>query len=174
MAGETDKPKRRGGLQFSLLALGAMVAFVAVACVAVMNASLLWATVIHTASVLVLFMSLVAIVYRRGPARAFWVGFAIFGWGYFVLLDDSLLGDRMQDMATTTLSRYLQETVGQRITDSDVAYDPSELGYIIHLLHVRIDIERVVQPLSTLVFAFIGGCLGRFFYATRPATGDVT
>ena len=36
--------------------------------------------------------AILAIVYRAGEGRAFWVGFALFGWGYMALTWESWLG----------------------------------------------------------------------------------
>jgi hypothetical protein len=36
--------------------------------------------------------AILAIVYRAGEGRAFWLGFALFGWGYMALTWDSWLG----------------------------------------------------------------------------------
>jgi len=38
--------------------------------------------------------SLLAIVYRAGERRAFWVGFAMFGWGYMALTWETWLGEK--------------------------------------------------------------------------------
>ena len=37
---------------------------------------------------LTLFTAIVGVLYRRGAGRAFWVGFALFGWGLFLLASD--------------------------------------------------------------------------------------
>src|SRR3954452_16390820 len=36
--------------------------------------------------------AILAVVYRAGEGRAFWLGFALFGWGYMALTWDSWLG----------------------------------------------------------------------------------
>jgi hypothetical protein len=71
--------------QFSLRALLGAAVFVAVACSSLLYASETIASLVFTATVLVLLAAVVAAVCRRGAARAFWVGFAIFGWGYLWL-----------------------------------------------------------------------------------------
>lgn len=71
--------------QFSLRALLGATAFVAVACSTLLYASATIASVVFTLTVVVLLAAVAAALFRRGAARAFWVGFAIFGWAYLLL-----------------------------------------------------------------------------------------
>ena len=70
--------------RFSILRLMAAVALIAVACVALPNASDLWFSIIYSADWLLLVASVPNIAYRKGQARAFWFGFVIFGLGYWL------------------------------------------------------------------------------------------
>src|SRR4051794_17441258 len=58
---------------------------IAVAVAALKNASDAWVGGLHFLTLLLLGAALLAIPYRREGKRAFWLGFAIFGWGYLVL-----------------------------------------------------------------------------------------
>lgn len=68
---------------FSLKKLLAGVAFCAVGLAALLGANDLWTSALMFAVVIALLTSVVAIVFYRGAAQAFWIGFAVFGWGYF-------------------------------------------------------------------------------------------
>jgi drug/metabolite transporter (DMT)-like permease len=85
----TDQPSRarprRSWFQFSIKALLGSVVFVALACTALLNASEWWASAACTVTLAVLLIAVLASVFRRGPRRAFWLGFAIFGWTYVLL-----------------------------------------------------------------------------------------
>lgn len=71
---------------FSLKWLLAAVAFVALACVALLHASPLWGACAYAVALLLMLAAPVCVFYRREARRAFWVGFAVFGWGFFALL----------------------------------------------------------------------------------------
>ena len=71
--------------QFSLRALLGATVFVAVACSTLLYASDTIASVVFTVTAVVLLAAVLAALFRRGTSRAFWVGFAIFGWGYLWL-----------------------------------------------------------------------------------------
>lgn len=72
--------------QFSLRAVGAAIVAVALACAALTYASPVWATLTFTGTIGSLLLALPAIVYRIGRERAFWVGFALLGWSYLILV----------------------------------------------------------------------------------------
>jgi len=73
---------RRTGWQFSLGTLLVAVSWVAVTCVALRTANEIWAGVASIIAVGALLFAVLVIIYRTGRARAFAVGFAVFGTGY--------------------------------------------------------------------------------------------
>ncbi len=64
--------------------LVAVVAF-AMAFAALRSGSSFWFGSLYTISIIVLLVALIAARFRRGAERAFWYGFAVFGWGFFLL-----------------------------------------------------------------------------------------
>jgi hypothetical protein len=72
----------RSGWQFSLGTLLVAVVFVAVTCVALKAANEIWAGVASIVAVGSLLVAVLVVIYRTGRARAFAVGFAVFGTGY--------------------------------------------------------------------------------------------
>lgn len=67
--------------QFSLSALMAIILLVAIQFGALTAGTALWASLAYTATVALLLMAAVLARYR-GP---FWYGFAVVGWGYFLI-----------------------------------------------------------------------------------------
>jgi hypothetical protein len=61
-------------------------------------------------------LAILAIVYRAGEDRAFWLGFALFGWGYMVLTWESWLGqsanrpEMLTSIALDHLGAWLHHT----------------------------------------------------------------
>ena len=93
---------------FSLRILSGMVLCAAFACAALRQPSNLWASLAFTVTIGVLVLGVVGILLRRGADRAFWVGFALFGWSYLALVFapwfDKHVGPRL---VTTELFSYL-------------------------------------------------------------------
>ena len=73
-------------LRFSIARLMGIVLVSAVGLAAWHNADEPWAGVMLLLTWGILCLAIVGAVYCKGARRAWWLGFAIFGWGYFALL----------------------------------------------------------------------------------------
>lgn len=71
-------------MRFSIRTLLGIIAIAAAGFSALLTSYEVWAKYFVSACLLVLLGSFVGIIYCRGQRRAFWIGFAIFGWGYFL------------------------------------------------------------------------------------------
>lgn len=71
--------------QFSLRWLLGATALVALGCTALLNATTLWESLFVSFTLVMLVTAVVLAAYTRAATRAFWVGFCIFGWGYFLI-----------------------------------------------------------------------------------------
>ncbi|MEX2431481.1 MAG: hypothetical protein WD645_06125 [Dehalococcoidia bacterium] len=116
-------------MKFSLLTLLGIVAVVAVACAALTNPVQGWVTALVTTSILLLFGAVLFAIDCRGATRAFWRGFAIFGWGYSVLLWVGLGSELNPDrsaprlLATTWALDELAEASLDRETSLTITYE---------------------------------------------------
>jgi hypothetical protein len=68
--------------RFTIGGMLALVVFLAVAIAALREATDLWDNGVFTAALFVLLAAVLLVVHRTGRQRAFWVGFALFGWAY--------------------------------------------------------------------------------------------
>ena len=71
-------------LRASMAMMLAIVGLTAVGFAALRVSSRLWACACVSSALLALVVSIAGIIYRRGSQRAFWVGFALFGWTYMI------------------------------------------------------------------------------------------
>jgi hypothetical protein len=72
--------------QFRFRTLFLAIAFVAVGVAALINASPAWSHNLYFAAVVLLTLAMPLACYRTGEKRAFWAGFALFGWVYLVVI----------------------------------------------------------------------------------------
>ena len=72
-------------LQLPVFALIFIIVACAMAFTALKTASDLWYGAFYTFTTVVLLAAVIAARFRRGNEKAFWFGFAVFGWGFFVL-----------------------------------------------------------------------------------------
>src|SRR4051812_16850665 len=70
--------------RFSIAGLMVVVLICGVGVAALVNASEMWAGVMTCATLLLLQVAILGAAFRREKKRAFWVGFAVFGWGYLL------------------------------------------------------------------------------------------
>ncbi len=72
-------------IRFSIAGLMGAVLVAAIGLAALRNASETWAGVMLLLTCGVLALAVVGVVCRAGSERAWWLGFALFGWGYLAL-----------------------------------------------------------------------------------------
>jgi hypothetical protein len=58
---------------------------IAVGLAAVASPSAFWEGTVFVLALLLLFAAIIGMIYRRGRDRAFWLGFSLFGWGFYLL-----------------------------------------------------------------------------------------
>jgi hypothetical protein len=68
--------------RFTIGGMLALVVFLAVSIAALREATDLWDSGVFTAALGVLLAAVLLAVHRTGRQRAFWLGFALFGWAY--------------------------------------------------------------------------------------------
>jgi MFS family permease len=72
-------------LQVSIAAITLIVVACAMALTALRTASDFWLSALYTFTTVLLLVAVIAARFRRGNEKAFWFGFAVFGWGLFLL-----------------------------------------------------------------------------------------
>ena len=72
-------------LQMSIAATILVVVACAMALTALRTASDFWLSALYTVTTVLLLLAVVAARFGRGSGKAFWFGFAVFGWGFFLL-----------------------------------------------------------------------------------------
>ena len=104
--------------------LGAMMP-IAVVLAALANPTAFWESAIFLLALVMLFSAILGVCYRRQASRAFWVGFSLFGWGFYLLSSDAYLSvrpgasvrfsfntaDDKNDTPVTVLIRNLVDTL---------------------------------------------------------------
>lgn len=162
--------------RFSLAGLLGFVTVAAIGFVVLRNASEVWGQVMFTSAVAVLLFGVLAAMYRRRQARAFWVGFLVFGWAYMVmvygpwfeghvgrrLVTTGVLGSVHATLQKPTQVLFYRGDDEQYLSqlESSLAQTDRSLAHV----------EAVGQPLFALLFALVGGVAGRWVYGGREGT----
>ena len=106
--------------RFTIRSLLASVVFLAVGLAALRGASAAWDSSVLGLTLVVLLASVLLAVHRTGAARAYWLGFALFGWTYLVLAEIPGIGVRLP---TTRTLIYVDSLISNR-SDSVTFYTP--------------------------------------------------
>ena len=116
--------------RLSILGLIAGVVACGVAFAALRSGSDYWLSAFYTMTVALLLGAVVAARYRRGTGRAFWFGFAVFGWGGFLLTSNPWLPagyslgrgfswDLNRNLLSTKVIQFLVVRIRMGTTDLD-------------------------------------------------------
>lgn len=155
-------------LRHTLKSLMIVVATIGVGVAALARPNKGWAIILSAFFLILLLTSLLGILLRRGPRRAFWIGFALFGWAYLAPLvfgkDDfrSLLS--LDHLVYGPLIGTLDFMVILGLGDKERIADLGALGQVD-------DESRLIVAFSVLglLFACLGGLIARRFVRNDPA-----
>ena len=98
-------------MRFNIASLLVVVVFVAVGVAALRESSDLWESGIFTLTLAALLISILLAANRTESRRAFWIGFALFGWAY---LGFALVPSIEFKLITTKTLAYLDSKVPGR------------------------------------------------------------
>ena len=108
------------GFRFHLGTLVILVLLLGVAFAALRESSEIWDSSIFSITLGILLISLLLAIHRTDQKRAFWIGFAVFGWIYLGL---SLRPSTESRLITTKGLAYLDSKVVRPISRSEALYD---------------------------------------------------
>ncbi len=179
----------RRSIRFSIAGLMGVVLIVAIGLAALRSASDIWAGVIFLATCSVLALSIVGVICRREAERAWWLGFAIFGWGYMALAFWPSDVPRLPRLPTMALLQWLSAKLGVKVEGiaggSGMGGAGGGMGGVQSAPVVAFvggfgggglvvgyeAFEQVGHCLWALLFAVVGGSLARFLFAVP--SGDL-
>jgi hypothetical protein len=171
-------------MRFSLKSLLAATLLVALGCVGVFYASRVMAAWFFTATLLALLFATVAALVRRRAARAYWIGFTVFGAPYFLI---SIFGDvrpivnrdgqvsawEEPRLLTSQFLLWADNFARQRQPERAASVNPGAAYVTLQMIllsrgwsgHTLV----IGHSLFTMLFALIGGGIGRWLYRSGDA-----
>jgi hypothetical protein len=158
--------------QASILAIILLVAVCAMTFTALQTGSKLWYSALYTFTAFLLLFAVLAARFRRGPERAFWFGFAVFGWGFFLMG----LGPWMNPFVDP--NDPTGHSLNPNLLTSKVIYflvpylrkDPNALGAIDEITENTIGIAHL---LMSLIIAITGGIIAALLRRRPRSTTSI-
>lgn len=158
------------GTRFSIASLLIALAVLGFALVALNPPSLLKADLLKVATACILLTALLAAINFAESRRAFWLGFALFGWFYFVVAFTAALPTirhpierplrEIRNAVWGTRVTAPVSQLGQPQSGFDVFYD-HKAGQILTVPAWEYGFGETAHCLANLAFAFMGGMVGR-------------
>ena len=154
-------------LRLSIAQIMLLVLVIGLAIGGLRSPSRLLANAMWTVTAALLGWSVVASILRRDHRRAFWVGFAVFGWGHLVLIFELYRANSpeskllpLPSLLTSDLIDQLRNHVpppqkGSVFVDTEfiIRYNSNTFPYL--------EFGQIAHLLMTLLVALIGGGLSR-------------
>jgi hypothetical protein len=140
-------------MRFSLRWLFITILIIALCIVPLLNANIYWANAAERCRLLLLSFTIVAAIYARGSARAFWIGASVFGWIDAKHLVGQQIDDKMFDWLFTLVVRE-REVVRDGVARQVSIPQHDSFGV-------------VVACVQTLVVAMLGGFVAVWLYSRR-------
>jgi hypothetical protein len=183
-------------MRVTIANLIAIVGFVAVAAAALRAGSEAWDCAWFGVTFVVLLVATLFVVHQRGSRQAFWVGFGLFGWAYFLAsfvpsietrLPSSKLLQRLDSMLAArvvTLNMLVINADGSRTVQkvnalssdgttmaTNLQGPTTNLGYALAMIAGPGRTTQSFVQIGHLVFvwilAFLGGHLSRILYVRQ-------
>ena len=145
-------------IRYSLLALLAVTTVVAIVIVALRSGDWFWARVLFTLTLAINLAAVLGSIMQTGRQRAFWLGFALFGWSCWLITNLAPLRIAEHQLLSKELNTMLQ----------DYTPDGND-GIVIDANGSRMTVFSFRQILHTafgLVFSVVGGFVGLWFCAS--------
>ncbi len=126
---------------------------------ALRTASQLWYSALYTFTAFLLLFAMLAARFRRGPERAFWFGFAVFGWAFFLMGLGPWMNPISRSRRTVGCGGLNPNLLTSKVILFLVAHlrkDTNNLGEINAITENTIGIAHL---LTTLILAVVGGII---------------
>jgi hypothetical protein len=142
-------------IRFSMTSLMLFVVLCAVTFAVFRFSSGIWSSILFSLVILVLFTSVIAATYSAGSQRAFWVGFALFGCGYwFVVHVPWSQGQAISSSMAMHLYQQLEPHIF--VTPSNRPSGPTTASGMSRAQAIS-ELHTVCNSWMTLAFAIAGG-----------------
>ena len=158
------------GFRFSLRWAFAAVAYFALIAAALTDGSIHWFASLALITVFAMLVSLLGVVYRRDEQRSFWIGFAMFGWGYLIMCHVPPLANALP---TSNFFSELYPLFRRTAPIDPLKPQPAwvrttaiENGRTVAVIVSQQDFHRLGNSVCALLGALVGGALGRWFFLT--------
>ena len=139
-------------IQYSLPALLSAMGVVAIAVIALRTGDWFWSRILFTLTLAINLSAALGAIYQTGRGRAFWIGFGLFGWTCWLIVNTSYLRIAEHQIFASEIHAMLKNYVPER--NRSVVIYSGDGGIAVF------SFRQIVHALFGLLFAVIGGIIG--------------
>jgi hypothetical protein len=137
-------------MRYRLRTLLIVLAWIGAACLALRTPTAMWSFAAFISLVLALLTSALVIIYRRGPVRAFTIGFLMFGCSLLILLFLPSVGRLSAAGGIDVIADLMYKHIHGQVT----------------AIHHLMAFEAIIHSLFVILFGLMGGVIAQLVHAT--------
>lgn len=147
--------------RFAIKQLIVFITVIAIGLAAFSHPTVWWSLVVATLFITLLLTAILGSLLRRGSKRAFWIGFAVFGLAY---LAPAWMSGESNNQSNMYHLLVINPAPGFLEIVAALAFGETPLAQIVTLLGAVEDKYALTVTFSLigLIFAYLGGLIGRF------------
>ena len=139
-------------IQYNLVTLFAATALIAVVLAALGSGDWFWARVLFTVTLALNLAAVLAAIYRTGSTRAFWIGFALFGWTSWSITNVDCFRIAEHQLFAKQVHTMLKEHVPEG--NDGIVIEPNAMSVAIF------SFQQIVYSTFSMAFSMVGGIIG--------------
>jgi hypothetical protein len=139
-------------IQYSLPTLLGAMGVVAIAVIALRTGDWFWSRILFTLTLAINLSAALGAIYQTGRGRAFWIGFGLFGWTCWLIVNTSYLRIAEHQFFASEIHAMLKDYVPEG--NEGIVISPGPSGIAIF------SFRQIVHAIFGLLFAVIGGIIG--------------
>jgi hypothetical protein len=152
-------------LRYSLATLLVATTAISVACAALVKANENWRQITQILTLAILCFAVVAAIVRRGRSQVFALGFAVFGWVFFLLIFIPAFG-LADDLVPTRAVNWLGSAIHEKEVETRIQYGNPYPTLIPVRYPIPDEYYNIARDLWVLLVAALGGAMAQI-----PAIG---
>ncbi|OHB82190.1 MAG: hypothetical protein A2W31_16120 [Planctomycetes bacterium RBG_16_64_10] len=149
------------GIRYSLVTLLGVTTVIAIVIVALRVGDWFWYRSLFTLTLSLNLAAVLGAVYQTGRRRAFWMGFAIFGWTCWSITNFPALRIAEHQLIAGQLAVLLKEYVPDG--NDGIVIGPNGSGIAIF------SFRQIAHSAFGLLLSLVGGIIGLYFHFSRDA-----
>ncbi len=148
--------------RFALQHMLLVVALCALGAAALSTGTWFWTRALFTVALAINLAAILASVFLSGWPRAFWTGFAVFGWAYWWIANHPMLQIAEHQLFVNEIVVMLREYTPEANNGLNILHRTHSIAIFSY--------ERAVYAVFGLVFGLVGGLLSCWIYSSRAAS----